>query len=545
MGRTRREVIRWLGAAPAALGLGAGSGPALADESLPGLDDGWNRGDVSHLIPTASHDRFLIKASFARPRPRAPVLAVEGRKVVGSRTDSEGRFWQFDVPGLESSVRYALRLVEADGRVITDPWPLCTLPHPLDPVARLRILTYTCAGGDEALVQPDGVPIVLPLATRRRLLRRGLSFAPDIVIANGDQVYYDQRSMLENKPPQVIEAWTRLLDEIGYLDPHAPIMGSSNETVLKRVGDRQIAQLYGVSLRSTPTFMLTDDHDLFENDEAHEGLATLPPRRFLLEAARALQHMYWPEFLPDPHRSGKLPGSGGSGRATGTSESFGTIRYGRLFEALLYDTKRYCSVAGADAFLIPPQVERWLADRARTADALHLAHVPSTPIGWSAGKWGEWYPDVLGQDGLTVAASKPYWPKGWWNQHQRILEALAVAEPGGARLIMSGDLHQFSAGRIRGSGELDLSEREIFTAVVGPLGTGAPAFPSAHRGVLAQPPAAMQVDEIVPPLEKNGFTLVDVAPAKVSFAFYAWRPPEPEPRIDTLPATEYFEIPGA
>ena len=34
-----------------------------------------------------------------------------------------------------------------------------------------------------------------------------------------------------------------------------------------------------------PVFMLTDDHDLFENDEAHEGYISLPPEEDKLAAA--------------------------------------------------------------------------------------------------------------------------------------------------------------------------------------------------------------------------------------------------------------------
>lgn len=40
------------------------------------------------------------------------------------------------------------------------------------------------------------------------------------------------------------------------------------EKVLTGIVDQQIAHLYGVMLRSTPVFMVTDDHDLFDNDEA-------------------------------------------------------------------------------------------------------------------------------------------------------------------------------------------------------------------------------------------------------------------------------------
>ena len=47
------------------------------------------------------------------------------------------------------------------------------------------MLFYTCAGGHEALGH-------LPNAVRNRLLRRGLSFQPDAVVANGDHIYWDQ-----------------------------------------------------------------------------------------------------------------------------------------------------------------------------------------------------------------------------------------------------------------------------------------------------------------------------------------------------------------
>jgi hypothetical protein len=40
--------------------------------------------------------------------------------------------------------------------------------------------------------------------------------------------------------------------------------------------DHQIPGLYGTTLRSTPAFFLTDDHDMFENDEADDTLMTLP-----------------------------------------------------------------------------------------------------------------------------------------------------------------------------------------------------------------------------------------------------------------------------
>jgi hypothetical protein len=62
--------------------------------SLPAADllasDDWNAGELAHLLPAASHDRFLIKASFRSAQTEAPRLSVNGRSVIGHRTDSAG-----------------------------------------------------------------------------------------------------------------------------------------------------------------------------------------------------------------------------------------------------------------------------------------------------------------------------------------------------------------------------------------------------------------------------------------------------------------------
>ena len=46
------------------------------------------------------------------------------------------------------------------------------------------------------------------------------------------------------------------------------------------------------------TVFLTDDH-MFENDEFHSGVATLPPDTYGTLAAEQTQRLYYPEFLPD------------------------------------------------------------------------------------------------------------------------------------------------------------------------------------------------------------------------------------------------------
>ena len=136
----------------------------------------------------------------------------------------------------------------------------------------------------------------------------------------------------------------------------------------------------------------------------------------MLQAARATQRLWYPEFLPDPARPSGLPGADTPDRAadrpSGLSESFGTLRYGRLAEVLLYDVRRTRPLLGR---LRSSWLPRWkLAKSARCRSRRDpCRQCPSNPPGWSAGKWGEWYPDLLGPDGkLSVARPKPYWQQG-------------------------------------------------------------------------------------------------------------------------------------
>lgn len=84
------------------------------------------------------------------------------------------------------------------------------------------------------------------------------------------------------------------------------------------------------------------------------------------------------------------------------------------------------TLAGSSAVFIDSEVEKWLLARTASPDVTHLVHAPSNPPGWTAGKWGEWYPDVLGADNkLTTATRKLYWQDGWLKQHDRLMAALA------------------------------------------------------------------------------------------------------------------------
>lgn len=210
---------------------------------------------LRHLLPAATHDRFLIKASFHTPQRRAPELLLESRRlrarrVTGDRTDSDGQFWQFDVPGLRPATEYSLRL---NG---SEPWPLRTFAPPDATVERFRLLVYTCAGGhDRQRLEDTADPYWVSVPTRRRLLAAGLRQQPDALIAIGDHVYWDLRfGRATGRLPIGQQPWAREVMG-GDFDRDLPVLGTPNEAKLKGAVDRQIADLYGTLFRSTPVHL--------------------------------------------------------------------------------------------------------------------------------------------------------------------------------------------------------------------------------------------------------------------------------------------------
>lgn len=525
------------------LAAGAAAGLSAAQAHWPAWarpDPAWNEGQLAHLIPTASHDRLLIKASFRAPLERAPTLRVNGRKTVGVRTDVQGRFWRFDVPGLQPDTPHTLRLFDAAGAPLCDAWPLATFPAPDARPQRLRILAYTCAGGHEGEPVGGKTPF-LDMAARRRLLARGMSLRPDTVIANGDHIYWDLLTSMNKPFAQLVR--DRLWRPVGMLDTRVPMSAPVNDPVFTRICDEQIARLYGTTLRSTPAFFLTDDHDAFENDEYDDKVATLPPETYGQQAVELTQSRYYPEFLPDAARPSWLPGGDRAGMPPGTNSSFGTLRYGRLLEAVLYDCRRHVDNKGIHARVVPPWVEDWLVARTRAEDTDHFFHLPSLPFGYSSGKLGDWYPDLLdAKAGRLVAdRDKPGWQPGWHAQHQRLVAALA-AQQRRAAVIVQGDFHASAAGRMLRSGELQLAQ-PVHAVMTGTLGTGDMGFPSAYRSIASTPALSVAMDEALRPTEKNGFALIDVTPEKMVFSLYMWRPPEPPEAIDTMPPALVYEVP--
>lgn len=519
---TRRDFLKELASAGAVATLGTSSpSVALAQTSrVPVAEKHWDSGSLVHLLPTVSHDRILIKASFSAPLPAAPVLRVgEKMRVRGQQTDSRGEFWQFDAADLKADSTYRLSLSTAGGRALCESWTLRTFPAPDARPEKLRLLMYTCAGGHDALTPIDGKTLFLPVAVRNRLLRRALSFQPDALIANGDHVYWD---LAAPRASPLLGASQRAKDYAGPFDRTRPVLGTPNETFLRRAAGEQIAPLYGTLCRSTPVFFMQDDHDFFDNDEATDEVITFPPNHWMKDLGRTTQRMYYPEFLPDAMRPAGLPGSSSLDRAPGVSEGFGTLRYGTLAEVLMYTVRTTMTLAGPSAVFVDPDVEDWLKARMAGRELAHVINIPSNPPGWSAGKWGEWYPDLLGADGkLSIAKAKPYWQSGWLKQHDRLMAA-ASGMAGRIPLVVSGDLHAIAEGRMMRTGTVDLSKNPVNAVLSGPLGSGDLVWASAFRGIGPMPPVHLDMQEDLKPLEENGFVVADLTPDKIVLRYFRW-----------------------
>ncbi|MFP6796678.1 MAG: hypothetical protein VB933_06375, partial [Pseudomonadales bacterium] len=499
-----------------------------------------------HLIPAANHEQFAIKCSFRRPRT-APRLLIENRLVNGKMTDTEGRYFSFYVDNLHSDYQYKLQLIDNKNNLLCSSWNLSTFPSPDSMPNHARLLVFTCAGGYPKYNFPAEQQPFLPLGVRQRLIARGLSFKPNALIAIGDQLYWDQRTQLDALDAEQAARAQAWYESVGSLDRRSGAKGTKNEAIIKRAVEPQIASLYGVMLRSTPSYFVSDDHDYFENDEATDRFVTLPPHKYQLSFARFVRDLFLPEFLPDVARPSLMSGAGAGDRDRGISESFGTFRYGNLAEALIYDCARFLSLKGSVAGLIPPEAEHWLAQRTSDQTVRHLFHIPSHPFGWTAGKWREWYPDVAdtGDDEtavaqvrsggtsrfkLTTKRRKFMWQSGWFKQHQRLLKMLGGQESREG-IVLSGDLHATGHALIRSSSDVML-DSAVHAILTGPIGTRR-GWPSASRGTPPVLAAGINADTPAPVSERNGFTLIDLRQDEAKIQLFAWRN-EPVEVIDTL-----------
>ena len=369
------------------------------------------------------------------------------------------------------------------------------------------------------------------------------------MIAIGDHIYWDQRTLLDNRGEERGRQAREFYERIGWLDLSQPALGTTNETSIKAAAGPQIADLYGVMLRSVPSYFVSDDHDYYENDDADPQMITLPPDRYQLEFARFTRNAYLPEFLPDSERPLAMSGAGAGDREPGISEAFGTFRYGQLAEVLIYDCARYLSLKGVHAGLVPPEAEHWLHQRNPGPGGGAVVPRPVPPVRLVGGKWREWYPDVADLDDggatvsrigdfagsnfrLTTEREKYFWQAGWWRQHQRLLESLTSQSkrPG---VVLSGDPprdrpfgpHAERRPRpVRESGPRRAHRAGGHPARLA-FGGARHAAAGCHRA--GSRCARRDVRE-------ERLRALDVSPSEITVRLFAWKTGEPESAIDEL-----------
>lgn len=503
-------------------------------------DNEWREGPLVHVLPSVSDDKILLKTSFERSLEN-PKLVISGENYPGTQLDTEGKFWRFYVENLNPNHSYNLVLVDYQGQNLCDPWSLKTFPSPNKRPENLKILAFTGSGGHDACRTWYGMG-QMPLDARKKLLNRALSLNPDVMVGTGDQIYYDLKYGLTSK---LMGNSRRAIRINGKFDPEKQVFGTKNENVLKNAVGPQIAYLYGTAARSTPSYFIMDDHDYFSNDVAQEDNEfhlmrmlllwvdprspaghSFPPSDFRLELGRAAQQLYLPEFLPSDLRPNDLPSTSMDNDPENVCESFGTFRYGKLLEGLFYDVRRYVTLDGENAYFIPPKAENWIKTRMFAENTNYVINFSPHSFGWTAGKWLSWYPDVLtkenGEKTLTTEKDKYLWQKGWFNQHNRILEAAGKME-NSTPLFVCGDMHAQAAGKIEKSGNLDFSNDPINTIMTGSLGVDGGGFPSSFRGTKAKPPMDLQVEQTLSSYEKAGFIIMNITSQKVKIDFYGWK----------------------
>jgi hypothetical protein len=102
-------------------------------------------------------------------------------------------------------------------------------------------------------------------------------------------------------------------------------------------------------------------------------------------------------------------------------------------------------------------------------------------------------------------------------------------------------MHATAAGKFTRSADLTL-EQPVHTILAGTLGTGDIGFPSTYRRVESSPSLLLHIDQALKPTEKNGFTLIDITPDKMSFSIFMWRPPQPIEEIDKMKPALVYEV---
>ena len=472
---------------------------------------------VNHILASATHEKLAISVSLSKKTTKLELMLDNKVIIKGIQKDRIGTNWQFISDKLLSDHSYKLQLI-SEGDLIYKPWNLKTFPGPDTKVENVSVMAFTCAGGPEGF-KISGKEFFKPLKFRQKVFAEGLSMNPDFAISIGDHIYWDLRG--ENAPQvgrknKLIKFFLGSYIGLVYgsFNRSEKASSSKNEKVLKNIGNDQIASLYGTRFKSTPIFFIPDDHDYFENDDAEEKLVTFPADDFSKDAFKQMADLFYPPLLDTPDGQPK--------------RKIGRIRYGNAFEGLIADCAGDMTLGDKKALLISKKNEEWLLSRIDQSKAKTLAFIPSHPFGYTAGKWREWYPDVVAEEGasgtvinellsgnkgsLTTEVNKYLWQEGWFFQHQRLIKA--ISERKGSRFVFSGDIHAIGAVSIIKSGKLKLKNK-LKSFLVGSVGSSSAGWPSFARGITAESPESLACESIYEVKEENGFTFFNISKDKV------------------------------
>ena len=255
---------------------------------------------VRHILASASHERFALSISLYKKTSKLDLI-LDGQNIVkGIQVDKEGTNWKFISDKLLSNQSYELQLI-SDDSPIYKPWKLKTFPSPNTDVKNVSFMSFTCAGGPEGF-RSSGKEFFKPIKFRQKIFAEGLSKKPDFAISIGDHIYWDLRG--ESSPPVgrnskfikfFLGSYISLV--YGKFNRLESASSSTNEKVLKKLGNEQIASLYGTKFKSTPIFFIPDDHDYFENDDAEEQLVTFPADKFSQDVFKKMADLFYPPLL--------------------------------------------------------------------------------------------------------------------------------------------------------------------------------------------------------------------------------------------------------
>ena len=284
-------------------------------------------------------------------------------------------------------------------------------------------------------------------------------------------------------------------------------------------------------MRSTPVFFLQDDYDYFENDEADDKLVTFPPDRVHARSGARVAIAGPPGVLTGCTSKPKSCHQWwAADRPAGISESFGTLRYGKLLELLMYDCRRYMTLTGpqrdvraADRRAVARQ-RAWPARMRRMSSTCRRHRLAGAPANGASGM--------------------PTWTVAISRLTTKIPKAAIGSRVGGFSTIACCRRHPQCVAASRCSSaaiftrsakressktsDIDLRSNPVISVLPGPVGTGRPGWPSLVRGLRALPPAGLEVEEGLPALEENGFTIADFTPERVTLRYFSWKLGRPE-----------------